>query len=92
MPCSRDLAEPLANGIALAQDVGVVVEEHHANDPNAMAALFELRQDHLAELVASCVPTRAENVRDLHEYHASLISLTCDCRLQAPNPGGYSRL
>ena len=64
---ARDLAQPLADGVALAQDVGVVVEEHHADDLDAMTTLFELRQDHLAELVAGGVPAGAEDVCDLHD-------------------------
>src|SRR5579884_1410809 len=61
-----DLAQPLADGVALAQDVGVVVEEEHADDLGAVPALFELRKDHLAELVAGGVAARRENVRNLH--------------------------
>ena len=44
-----------------------VVEEHHADDLDAMATLFELRQNHLAELVAGGMPAGAEDVRDLHD-------------------------
>ena len=45
----------------------VVVEEHHADDLDAVAALFELGQDHLAELVAGGMSARAEDVCDLHD-------------------------
>jgi hypothetical protein len=41
----------------LAQDVGVVVEEHHVDDLDAMAALFHLRRDHLAVLVLKTYAT-----------------------------------
>jgi len=44
-----------------------VVEEHHADDLDAVAALFELRQNHLAELVAGGMPASAEHIRDLHD-------------------------
>ena|SRR6476659_1504413 len=44
-----------------------VVEEHHADDLDAMAAFFELRQDHLAEFVTGGMPAGAEHIGDLHD-------------------------
>ena len=44
-----------------------VVEEHHADNFDAMAALFELRQNHLAELVAGGMPAGAEYICDFHD-------------------------
>ena len=49
------------------QTAAIVVEEHHADDLDAVAALFELRQNHLAELVAGGMPAGAEDVRNLHD-------------------------
>ena len=59
-----NLAEALAQRVAGAQHVGVVVEEEHPDDLDAVVALLQLRQDHLAELVARRVPGGGENVGD----------------------------
>ena len=42
-----------------------VVEAHHAVDLDAVTALFELRQNHLVELVADGMTAGAEVARDL---------------------------
>src|SRR5215213_2985450 len=61
-----DLRQPLSDWIARPQDIGVVVEKEHPDNVDAVPVLFELRQDHLAELVARIVSARNERIRDLH--------------------------
>jgi hypothetical protein len=48
---ARNLAQPLADMVALAEYEGVVIEEKHTDDLRAVLSLFKLRQDHLAEVV-----------------------------------------
>ena len=62
--------------------LGVVVEEHHADDLGAVASLFELREDHLAEFVAGGVAGGAEDVGDLHLMEAPFHTLGRATRLE----------
>ena len=71
----RKVAEPiitlgktntLAHRVALAECERVVVEEEHPDDPHPVVSLLQLRQDHLAELVARSVPGGGEDVGNLH--------------------------
>ena len=63
------------------QTAAVVVEEHHADDFDAVAALFELGQDHLAELITGGMSAGAEDVRDLHESHSFQVWWLIACSL-----------
>jgi hypothetical protein len=47
-----DLRKPFANGVSCAEDIVVVIEEHHPDHRDAVRAGLKLRQDHLAKLVA----------------------------------------
>jgi hypothetical protein len=49
-PYSR---KPFPNGVSCAENIVVVIEEHHPNYLDAVRAGLKLRQDHLAKLVAS---------------------------------------
>ena len=50
--CSATAREPFADRIAPPEREHVVVEEEHAGDLDAVCACFELRENHLAQLVA----------------------------------------
>ena len=78
-----DFAQPLAERVALAQNVGVIVEEHHADHLDAVTAIFELRQNHLTELITGGVAAGAEDIRNLHE-----MLLCCVETTGAPSRGG----
>ena len=68
MPLLRGhLCQSLADRVALAQDVVVVVEEEEPDHLDPMGTLLQLRQDHLAQLVRGGVSGCAENVGDLHD-------------------------
>lgn len=69
-----DFAQPLADRVALAQYIGVIVEEHHADDLDAVISGFELWQNHLAQLIASGMPAGAEDIRNLHEFRSFRVS------------------
>jgi len=62
----RHFGETLADGVALHQHVGVVLEEEHPDHVDAVGAVFELGQDHLAELVGDGVALGGEDIRDFH--------------------------
>src|SRR5690606_34570009 len=62
----RDLRQALAERVTLAQEIGVVVEEEHADDVGAVPPLLQLGQDHLAQLVAGGVAGGAEDIGNLH--------------------------
>src|SRR5947208_2908682 len=65
-PTRGDFGEPLAERGALSQHVVVVVEEEDPDYVDAVNVLLELRQDHLAELVAGRVAGGGEDVGDFH--------------------------
>jgi hypothetical protein len=59
----RDVVDSLTQGIAFPDYLGIIKEENHAHDLNAVLAFLNLRNDHVMQDVES--PVAQENVSNL---------------------------